>query len=922
MRIFLSVLALLFSEVAFAQLTATATPPVICSNGSSDLSVSANALTAPVQVSSPTLPMGDDTYSAAVPIGFSFDFYGNTFTDCLISSNGYITFDLTNAGMYSSWVTAAIPGGVPGGTGPAVNAIFGPWIDLQPAAFAVNPGTIEYQTIGTAPDRIFIVKWYEVPLYGSSCGQCSALTIKLFETTNRIENHISDMDIANCTWNTGSGTHGIQNGNGTIAHVITDPITAIPRNNTSFAPVGPEGWEYIPDPNNPNNYTINQIPFSLTSGSANIVWTETLSGVTVGTGATITVSPTVTTEYTVTISENCPGLNPPSTANVTVSVSDLTLTPNSVDVDCNGNASGSITITPVGTASPWDFDWQDSNGNSIQTDLNVNGPISLANLSGDSYTVNVTDDLGCVATEIIVVNEPTALSSTLIGSDISCFGSNDGAINTTANGGTTSTGNYSFSWIGPNGFNSNNPDIMNLEPGFYTVTITDDNGCPQVDSYNVLEPTELIAVMDSYVDVTCFGFTDGAINATVSGGTPFYTLSWTGPNGYSNNVDDINNLEQGLYNLSVLDANNCPASLIVTVGQADVLTNTFVKSNYNNYNVSCNGYEDGIIDATTNGGAGPYVYNWTGPNGFTSSNEDIINLVAGTYNLIVTDAQNCSNSETVTINEPNELQAILQNHADVSCHYESDGFIETSCFGSVSINGNYYYNWSGPNFFVSNEPDIYNLSEPGIYTLIATDDNDCMDTVSYDLFRPEELKAIIYNLNDTITDNYPIVNFHDRSIGNPVAWIWSISDGTTDTYAQDKLDHHFLYKGDYIVNLKVENSFGCVDSTSKIIRVIEEHTLYVPNAFTPDLDGRNDIFKVQHHALREDTYQIAIYDRFGSLVYTSQDPNSEWDGTNDFSGKKLTSGAYTYYISYQDWDGWKYDHTNCENCTGTVTLIR
>ena len=110
---------------------------------------------------------------------------------------------------------------------------------------------------------------------------------------------------------------------------------------------------------------------------------------------------------------------------------------------------------------------------------------------------------------------------------------------------------------------------------------------------------------------------------------------------------------------------------------------------------------------------------------------------------------------------------------------------------------------------------------------------------------------MIYNLNDTITDNYPIVNFHDRSIGNPVAWIWSISDGTTDTYAQDKLDHQFLYKGDYIVNLKVQNSYGCVDSTSKIIRVIEEHTLYVPNAFTPDLDGRNDIFKVQHHALRK-----------------------------------------------------------------------
>ena len=80
------------------------------------------------------------------------------------------------------------------------------------------------------------------------CGQCSAHTIKLFETSNVIENHVSDLDIANCNWNTGVGasglgTHGIQNATGTIAHVITDPVTTIPRNNTSFTLAGPEGWE-------------------------------------------------------------------------------------------------------------------------------------------------------------------------------------------------------------------------------------------------------------------------------------------------------------------------------------------------------------------------------------------------------------------------------------------------------------------------------------------------------------------------------------------------------------------------------------------------------------------------------------------------------------------------------------------------------
>ena len=76
------------------------------------------------------------------------------------------------------------------------------------------------------------------------------------------------------------------------------------------------------------------------------------------------------------------------------------------------------------------------------------------------------------------------------------------------------------------------------------------------------------------------------------------------------------------------------------------------------------------------------------------------------------------------------------------------------------------------------------------------------------------------------------------------------------------MNHHFVAKGDYQVELKVENSNGCLDSTQKTIRVIEEHTLYIPNAFTPDLDGRNDVFRVQHHALREDTYQYCYLRSF------------------------------------------------------------
>ena len=123
--------------------------------------------------------------------------------------------------------------------------------------------------------------------------------------------------------------------------------------------------------------------------------------------------------------------------------------------------------------------------------------------------------------------------------------SNDGSIAASANGGTSASGNYSYSWTGPNGYTSNNPNVQNLFSGSYTVTISDDNGCTANDSYTVLEPTELIATLDSYVDVTCFGFTDGAINATVSGGTPNYILNWAGPNSFSSPSEDLNNIAQG-----------------------------------------------------------------------------------------------------------------------------------------------------------------------------------------------------------------------------------------------------------------------------------------------------------------------------------------------------------------------------------------
>ena len=87
-------------------------------------------------------------------------------------------------------------------------------------------------------------------------------------------------------------------------------------------------------------------------------------------------------------------------------------------------------------------------------------------------------------------------------------------------------------------------------------------------------------------------------------------------------------------------------------------------------------------------------------------------------------------------------------------------------------------------------------------------------------------------------------------------------------------------------------------------------------------DGHNDVFFVRYKAIKEGTFIMEVYDRFGTVIHRTTDPNSTWDGTNDFTGNKIMPGVYTYRIAYQDFENWKYDHNNCENCTGTITLIR
>ena len=753
----------------------------------------------------------DDSYSGIIDVGFDFCFYGNVYNQLLISTNNYVTFDLTEANGYSPWNTYAIPSAFP--PGQVLDAIMGPWMDLNPA----NGGTIYYTVYGVAPFRRFVISFEDFGYY-SCAGIAFNGQIKLFETTNVIEIHIQDQPLC-ATWNNGESVLGIVNEDESQFLIETG------WNNTQMTGNN-EAFRFVP------------------SGVAfnNLVWTDDLGNV-VGNGLNVSVDPLTTTTYTVTASE-CPD---EFSDNVTVFVSDPATVDAIVDDNvCPGEISGSIDITVNNGAPP-----------------------------------------------------------------------------------------FIYQWTSNNSFSSNQEDITNLEAGDYSLTITDNLGCgSNFGPFNIAPPPSPIQFSESVSPVSCFGFSDGVISVTVNGGTPNYTYAWTSSNAMTGNgTSIISDLLAGNYQLLVTDNNGCQDSVSFEVGQNSSISVTSTSSDFNGYNNRCYGSNEAWVSCVASGGALPYQYVWINETLDTVSTQaDAYGLTAGSYNFIVTDAEGCPNFLTFDITQPDSVSIDLSNYSHKSCTYNDDGFIEVATWGGPDnpINSQNYYplsiQWTGVNSFYSTQENIYNLTH-GTYTVTVEDINNCSNELSFEITQPPVVIADYRVMNDTVTVNYPYVNLYDNSQGNIVDWQWEMSNGFYAN-SQDVLNLNLSTNLDssgikyYDFKLVVTDEYMCQDSTFGTLAIKDEHSIYVPTSFTPDNDGNNDVFKVYHHAMKTETFSIKIFDRFGSVIFQSNNADFEWDGTNMFTSSDIITGTYTYVLKYQDFEYRIYDHTNCENCSGTITIIR
>ena len=211
-------------------------------------------------------------------------------------------------------------------------------------------------------------------------------------------------------------------------------------------------------------------------------------------------------------------------------------------------------------------------------------------------------------------------------------------------------------------------------------------------------------------------------------------------------------------------------------------------------------------------------------------------------------------------------------------------------------------------------PYIINANEEGTYTLTSFENGSGLISGSAFVTLIRAPTALFTTETDTLSILYPSLQLNDVSTGDIVTWRWdfgdnSLPDSTRNTY------HTFKDStGIYQISLIVADNFGCRDTTFKQLWITDEYWMNIPNSFTPDYDGINDVFCLTYHGIREATFYFNVYDRFSNLVYATEKiadlecflNTNGWDGKHYKTGNDLTMGTYIYEVYFQDFEGWKH----------------
>lgn len=605
-----------------------------------------------------------------------------------------------------------------------------------------------------------------------------------------------------------------------------------------------------------------------------------------------------------------------------------TFTANTTTLVCSSSAVSNVSVVPMNPVTAWatynicqgsqasfsasasgnpTYSWMGPNGYTSSNQINfINN--ALPSASG-VYTVNATWSIGtvsCSTTNMTSINVVPTSTISVIPQITICNGE---GTQFTAN----APGAVSYTWTGPNNFNVTQPNtqFVNLSPswsGQYTVTAQFNNGNLNCYSSNT---TDLLVKPNIQFSLTpinklCFGQT---LNVPGPNGATSYT--WSGP-GFNSNTQNLylpnaSTVNIGTYNLTV-DLNGCKTYGSIYIDVQDPIIWRNAPSNM----TICKG-DSFTFTAEADHGSGNYAYNWnpyyniTGPTGSVQ-----VGVGQGTtiYNVTVYDiacpTYTINHSFTLTVNRaPVPNLQLDNNKCEPFCQIYNS---------KIGTNGSITYNFNNGSLYGGDSINVCLSS--GNYTLDMTTigENGCKETFRYPsiiTIHPKPNANFSWdptNPNTVSESNTTFIPAEQSMSITTYAWYFpdlSTSDAKTPQYK-------FNEQNNYPVTLVLTSNYGCTDTITKIVQVRDEFLIWIPNAFTANGDGLNDTFRPKGLGIK--TYEMSIFDRWGSLIFQSNDIMKDWDGS--FKGKLCTEGVYVYKMNITDTNG--KTHTK----TGHVTLLK
>jgi len=290
----------------------------------------------------------------------------------------------------------------------------------------------------------------------------------------------------------------------------------------------------------------------------------------------------------------------------------------------NCQTPGSAEVNANGGTPPYNYNWP-SNASGVNQGY-------AGNLTAGNYTVTVFDDNGCEAQVIFdVESEGELVAEAIIESHVSCRGASDGSIRVSVSVGTP---DYTINWGADSEVVSSNTYLIdNLSGGYYTITITDNNGCFEVFSHQIDEPDRVLGANVTKENVACYGANDGEIHAFPHGGVTPYTFEWSMENVISHQ-SSLTGISEGFYHLEIHDANGCQYDTLVMIQEPSPILVDFEVTH-----PSCIGNNDGAIELSVTGGVEPYSYIW---DNVSTSLPYLTRLYEGTIEISVKDSDGCS----------------------------------------------------------------------------------------------------------------------------------------------------------------------------------------------------------------------------------------------------------------------------------------